>query len=464
MIKYMSTGAVERWAETGRPRYVATVERWQAPRWRELPSIELLSAARELSEATIDAYGALVSGVLPGAWVTEALFTIVYKTLIKRRDDPAAPTYLMGFDSIPIQAEKSLYDLSEWVRARAELAAYLSDTPTAQLATQLENSSIPQGVNVDDWRQWQNRFQAHLQQYGHSIYNLDFSNVVPADDPAPLLETLKLFVSGQGVDPHVRQQASAERREQATQAVQNRLKGLRLKLFRKVITMAQRYAPLREDGLADIGLSYPLLRQMLRELGRRLVEGEMIEQPDDVFWLNQDEVEQAADRLDRGEDLDCLSAVIPQRKAAWRAARRATPPMMLPQIKFLGMDIGELKARKGKGRRGDTLKGVAASPGTVTAPARVLHGPEDFCQMQTGDVLVAPLTTPAWTPLFARAAAIVTDIGGPLSHGSIVAREYGIPAVLGTGAATKRIRSGQVITVDGSAGVVILSENGESRE
>ena len=78
--------------------------------------------------------------------------------------------------------------------------------------------------------------------------------------------------------------------------------------------------------------------------------------------------------------------------------------------------------------------------------------------MKPGDVLVAPLTTPAWTPLFAWAAAIVTDVGGPLSHGSIVAREYGIPAVLGTSTATKRIRTGQVITVDGSAGVVTFQE------
>jgi rifampicin phosphotransferase len=71
-------------------------------------------------------------------------------------------------------------------------------------------------------------------------------------------------------------------------------------------------------------------------------------------------------------------------------------------------------------------------------------------------VLVAPITTPAWTPLFALASAIVTDIGGPLSHSSIVAREYGIPAVLGTGNATRRIQSGQIITVDGSAGTVTI--------
>jgi pyruvate,water dikinase len=92
----------------------------------------------------------------------------------------------------------------------------------------------------------------------------------------------------------------------------------------------------------------------------------------------------------------------------------------------------------------------------VTGTARVLHGPEDFNQFQPGDVLVASITTPAWTPLFACAAAVVTDIGGPLSHGSIVAREYGLPAVLGTGVATKRIHSGQIITVDGGTGVVMI--------
>lgn len=108
----------------------------------------------------------------------------------------------------------------------------------------------------------------------------------------------------------------------------------------------------------------------------------------------------------------------------------------------------------------NVIKGFGASQGKVTATARVLLGPQDFGQMQLGDVLVAPITTPAWTPLFAMASAIVTDIGGPLSHSSIVAREYGLPAVLGTGVATRRIRSGQWITVDGSAGSVTLETEG----
>jgi pyruvate,water dikinase len=90
----------------------------------------------------------------------------------------------------------------------------------------------------------------------------------------------------------------------------------------------------------------------------------------------------------------------------------------------------------------------------VTGTARVICGPEEFAQMKPGDILVARITTPAWTPLFALAAGVVTDVGGPLSHSSIVAREYGVPAVLGTGGATRRIRSGQRVTVDGGSGVV----------
>jgi pyruvate,water dikinase len=97
---------------------------------------------------------------------------------------------------------------------------------------------------------------------------------------------------------------------------------------------------------------------------------------------------------------------------------------------------------------------MPGSPGRVTAVARVITGPQDFDALGPGEILVAPATTPAWTPLFHRAAAVVTDVGGPLSHGSIVAREFRIPAVLGTESATRRVKSGDVITVDGDLGVV----------
>jgi pyruvate,water dikinase len=171
--------------------------------------------------------------------------------------------------------------------------------------------------------------------------------------------------------------------------------------------------------------------------------------------LTQDEVFLTAERIEAGLSVDSLAAEVPQRKAEIQAALRISPPVALPQLKVFGFDLMSLKQRRGRSR-GNVLKGVATSPGQATAVSRVVHGPEEFGRMQPGDVLVASITTPAWTPLFAMASAVVTDIGGPLSHGSIVAREYGIPAVMGAGVATRRIQSGQVITVDGSAGTIEL--------
>jgi phosphohistidine swiveling domain-containing protein len=452
VMKRMFSGAVERWVEDGRPRYLGTVEGRRNTNWREFSANEILEATRQLLEAAIEAYGAMVSGVIPAAWISEGLFTAVYKVLIKRRDDPSAVTFLLGFDSLPILAEKALFDLAEWGRTKPELAEFINETPAARLAALIDEDQAPESIDPAVWQAWRERFKQHLQKYGHTIYNLDFANPVPADDPAPMLETFKLYLRGGGSNPYERQAAAAARREQATQQVISRLKGLRLRWFRRLLQSAQRYAPLREDALADVGFAYPLLRKMLRELGRRLVAGGMIQKADDIFWLRQDEVQQAAAVLDQGGHLEDLSALVPQRKAAWRASQRVTPPRALPEIKPFGLDLASLKRRK----KDAEIKGVAASPGRVTAPACVLHGPEDFDRMQVGDVIVASLTTPAWTPLFTRAAAVVTDVGGPLSHGSIVAREFGIPAVLGTGDATERIQSGQRITVDGSAGIVTL--------
>jgi pyruvate,water dikinase len=134
----------------------------------------------------------------------------------------------------------------------------------------------------------------------------------------------------------------------------------------------------------------------------------------------------------------------------------AVPPAA--GMKWGPIDLSRFETQRRNVDRGPTLRGFAVSPGRVTAPASVLLSPADFGTMAPDTILVCPTTTPAWTPLFAQACGLVTDIGGIGAHGSIVAREYGIPAVMGTGAATRRIHHGDVITVDGGAGVVTLPE------
>lgn len=458
IARRMFTAPVERWTVQGRPAYLSVVGKWKTSNWGESSNMETLQASRELFKAAIDAYWSMVGGVIPAAWISEALFTFIYRTLIKRRTDPEGAIFLLGFDSLPIRADKSLFTLATWAGEQEGLASYLADTSATQLAMDIQCEEPPQAALEPAWSEWRKRVHAHLAQYGHPIYNLDFANPVLADDPAPLLETCKLYLSGKGSSPYNRQQAAIERREAAVSLVRKRLRGWRLKQFDRFLALAQRFAPLREDALADVGLAYPLLRQMLQHIGERLTEAGAIERPVDIYWLTQEEVTVSCEKLDGGLPVESISGAIPERKAALRSAGKAIPPMRLPHLSLTW--LRNRPESQSRGKKGDRLHGVGASAGCITAQACVLRGPEDFAQMTAGDILVAKLTTPAWTPLFARASAIVTDVGGPLSHGSIVAREYGIPAVLGTGVATKRIHSGQTITVDGNAGIVILGING----
>ena len=348
--------------------------------------------------------------------------------------------------------------MARWLTGRAKLADYAHRSPAQQLAAELAGPEAPASVDLAAWREFQTRWQAHLERYGAMIYTIDFGQPLPMDEPVPLLETLKLYASGELPSPYDRQQRQTEQREAAVQSILKRLKGPRRWLFTKVLGWVKTYGPMREDGIAFIGYGYPELRRMLTEIGLRLVQAGAIEQPEDIFWLTEDEVQEAAAALDRSVPTAARQDAVRQRRAEWQAQKRLSAPPILPFTKkgfsVAKMNMGGLYLKSGDAQAANLLKGFPASPGRVTARACVLRGPEDFGRMQPGFVLVANITTPAWTPLFAMAAAVVTDVGGPLSHGSIVAREYGIPAVMGTGEATRRIRSGQVITVDGGAGTV----------
>jgi pyruvate,water dikinase len=452
------------WRDEARPAYLGAVARWgeQPPAGRS--PAELLAGVHEILEEAVDHLGSLMAGTMGVSAGSENLFTQLYRRLVRRDGDPAAPTFLMGYDTTPIQAEKSLYDLAQWCRTHADLAAFLLATPAGQLAKQLGNGRAPAGVDEAEWGEWRALFQEHVGQYGHIIYDLDFAKPLPLDDPTPMIDTCKMYLRGEGSNPHERQRNLERGRIEATEAVQKRIRGLRRKLFDKSLSWAQSLAEVREDGIADIGLGYPMLRELLLELGRRFAQAGAVEQPGDIFWLTHEELENATAALEQDSSPDDLAAQVGERKALWRAEKRVTPP---PQLsvgsRYLGVSTDNWLAADAGSDSGNTIKGLGASPGRVVGTARVLEGPEDFNQLNHGDVLVASITTPAWTPLFARAAAIVTDVGGPLSHGSIVAREYGIPAVLGTGVATRRIESGQLITVDGDSGLVTLP-NGEGPE
>jgi phosphohistidine swiveling domain-containing protein len=456
-LKNLLRTSEQRWREQSRPAYLQAIERWEAKPYDALSASDLLRGIREILNQAADHYTTLQSGLLPCAGISELLFTSFYNRFVRREADPQALNFLLGFDSTPMLAEKSLYDLARWCQGHPDLAETIQKIPAYQLASLLASLHIPAGVEKEIWLEFTKYFQYHLQQFGHSIYELDFSKPLPLDDPTPLLETMKFFLSGQGNNPYLRQQKASDQRNQAYQSTLARLKGIRRSIFQRLLTWAQRFAPLREDGLADIGLGWPLMRKMLLELGKRMVQKGTIDEAEDIFWLIEDEVEQAIAELELEKEPEVqFQTVIRQRKTAWQGEKRVTPPPVLPRhSKLMGFNLEKWTPVQ-TGELDQVIHGVGTSPGQVVAPASVLSGPEDFGRMSQGKILVAAITTPAWTPLFALAVGVVTDVGGPLSHSSIVAREYGIPAVLGTGIASRRIQTGQTIAVDGSLGNVSL--------
>ncbi len=217
--------------------------------------------------------------------------------------------------------------------------------------------------------------------------------------------------------------------------------------FTRLLATAQRYATIREEQARALTLGWPLLRAAAHRLGHLLHTAGAIDDVHDVFFLTRAELTAGlAPAPPR------LSDTAAARRTAWQRQRRLPAPLSLGQPPRLLRSI--LGQPRPAGTPDGTLVGQPASPGRATGPVRIIHGLDEFDQLAAGEILVAPTTTPAWTTLLARAAAVVTDGGTIAAHAALVAREYAIPAVVATGDATHRLTTGQVVTVDGTAGTV----------
>jgi pyruvate,water dikinase len=206
----------------------------------------------------------------------------------------------------------------------------------------------------------------------------------------------------------------------------------------------------REDTHYYFTMPLPILRRALLEMGRRLHAAGVLDAPLDVLHLRLGELEAVP-------DVEGLAAAHAQRLRATvraRSARRAELAgvrLIDPRLVFPERDKGDA-----------LVAGTPAGGGTATGPVRIIRDTSDFARLRGGDVLVCPYTNPAWTPLLQRAAAVVVDTGGLGSHAAIVAREYGIPAVMGTASGTSDLADGLLVTVDGDTGRVTATAAGGS--
>jgi len=213
----------------------------------------------------------------------------------------------------------------------------------------------------------------------------------------------------------------------------------------------------------------------LRELGANLVKEGIINEIDDVFYFRRDEIDEvlwdaysawAVNAPNRGSvywpPRIARRREIVAKMKEWKPPKAlGEPPSVVTEpftIMLWGITSDSVTGWLGTDENSDELSGMAASPGMVEGPARLIFDADDIGDIQDGEILVAPITAPSWAPVFPKIQACVTDIGGMMSHAAIVCREYGIPAVTGTGFGTSQIKNGQMIRVDGTAGTITLIE------
>jgi rifampicin phosphotransferase len=286
--------------------------------------------------------------------------------------------------------------------------------------------------------------QAWLDQYGHrAVREIDVSIPRWREDPEHILHVLSTFMA-QGTaatDPEHRFEKGAAEADEAMAAIAEqvrRQKGAsRAALVRLLLRRFRQLAGVREWHKFYVVHVLAIIRQVLSDAGAELVKAGRLDQADDVFFL---------DLADLTSDRD-LREVAARNRADYRRELKRRP------IPLAITSEGEVSLGVPPSKEG-TLAGTGASAGVHEGVVRVILNPVG-ARLEHGEILVAPATDPAWTPLFLTAGALVTETGGMISHGSVVAREYGIPAVVGVPEATTRLRTGQRVRVDGSTGTVV---------
>ena len=236
-----------------------------------------------------------------------------------------------------------------------------------------------------------------------------------------------------------------------------------LRQFEEFLDLAQRYAVLREEQCADLTLCWPVIRRAAIQLGEALRQRGVVDAAEDVFFLTLDELKSSLGQTSSPS----RATVVADRRREWERRRKLTPPLVVGRLPgfFSRMLNDRLESMRTPTREAsDAIRGLPASPGRASGPVRIIRRQEEFGKFQRGEVLVTQAAMPAWTPLFLLAAAVITDTGTMAAHASLVAREFGIPAVVGTGDATSRLHDGQVVIVDGGAGLVELERHTDSPE
>ena len=365
--------------------------------------------------------------------------------------------FLRGLKSPAFDAQRSLFRIAEMIRSNDVLCHKLITHSPHQILDILTSNSDNKEITdaLDD----------HFAKFGHQLHTLDFCEPLELERPFNTLRSLHNYLVQPDLDPNKSRERLKQEQRRVRRSAVNHFSG-RLKLnFWWRLWLARRYYPNREEAMSHLGRAWIVLRPLALELGRRLVDRGTLHDADDVFYLNSEELGRAirsivaVDRMPEthrhahypnGAAIPELAQKASDRRTLRSRRKNLNPPFLIPGPP----PWSPLTSPTVDERAENVLRGSPVSPGRVTGEACVIRSIDELAELRSGTILVCPTTTPAWTPIFPQVIGLVTDIGGVLAHGSIVAREFGIPAVLGLVDATEKIQDGQMITIDGDLGTV----------
>ena len=357
---------------------------------------------------------------------------------------------LQGIPNKSLETDRALWQLAQDARADPGVAEALLGGAAGGALDALEGSA--------EGRAWRERFEDFLEVYGQRAQAMDLSAPTWAEDPSFPVETVRRYLTADASDPEGQREHLLAESETLIAAARKSIAdpGL-LAAFDGALEVARAAWPLEEDHAFYIdqrSLAGATRRAFLR-LGVALAGQARLPDVEDVWFLELDDLRAGI----AGEDL--AERVRDARRAFAESSLLEAPPFIgVPPDPDAPVDPGLVKffGTPGPPQMDEgVLRGSAGSRGRAEGIARVVRSVDELHRLQPGEILVCRLTTPPWTPAFASIAALVTDTGGVLAHGAIVAREYAIPAVMGTKIGTRVIQDGQRITVDGDSGTVLLA-------
>jgi pyruvate,water dikinase len=342
----------------------------------------------------------------------------------------------------------------EVTRTPAVTAAFaeLSDTPDPDETTRW----WARARRRPELREFANRVDAYVARFGdRCMEELKLETVALGEDPSFLLQMIRAYAGRGTVDPDAALAREREIRGEAEKLVRARLTGPRRWLFTWVLGQARARVRDRENLRFERTRVFGVVRRILLGFGHHLAGTGRLERPRDVFYLTIEEVLGWVEGSAAGLDLRGIAAL---RRAEFEAyAAGPAPPDRFETVGPPG-EVGELRPASAPGRvqaeaKGDELRGTGCCPGVVRERVRVVRDPRDAGEL-AGRILVAERTDPGWTLLFPAARGLLVQRGSLLSHSAIVAREMGLPCVVGIAGLLDTVRDGEEVEMDGATGVV----------